>query len=227
MSFLDQFDVILLDLNGTFMFGHDRFGPAQDYYATYRASGGTRLDRAAVTAMVEHCLCELLRVYEDPAYFDNFPTLAEAFTAFAHAHVDDVPALCATFAAHELGSVPSAYVALLQHLSTTHRLGVVSNICGDPALWRAHFTSVGLASVFTTTVFSSDGRSIKPSSRIFHHALVAFQDAHRILFVGDSWERDMLPAKQFGWATAWISEVGSGGTDCVIPSLLALPTVAT
>ena len=30
MAFIDAFDVILLDLNGTFMFGHDRFGPEQD-----------------------------------------------------------------------------------------------------------------------------------------------------------------------------------------------------
>jgi len=37
--FLDQFPVLLLDMNGTFMFGHDRFGPDEDYYATYRPLG--------------------------------------------------------------------------------------------------------------------------------------------------------------------------------------------
>jgi FMN phosphatase YigB (HAD superfamily) len=45
------------------------------------------------------------------------------------------------------------------------------------------------------------------------------------VFVGDSWDRDMFPAKQLGWATAWISAVSSGDVDCVIPSLLALPSV--
>lgn len=227
MSFLDRFDVILLDLNGTFMFGHDRFGPDQNYYATYRASGGVRLDRARVTMMMDRCLRDLLRVYEDPAHFDDFPTLSEAFTAFADAHPDDLPALCATFAAHELGSVPPAHAALLQQLSTTHQLGVVSNICGDPASWRAHFTEVGLASVFTCTVFSSEGRTIKPSSRIFLRAFAALPDAHRILFVGDSWERDIVPAKQLGWATAWISDASVSDADCLIPNLLALPTVAS
>jgi putative hydrolase of the HAD superfamily len=227
MAFLDAFDVILLDLNGTFMFGHDRFGREQDYYATYRANGGTRSDRATVMTTMERCLDVLLRVYEDPAHVDDFPTLAEAFTVFAEAQADDVPALCATFAAHELGSVPTAHVAVLQQLSSSHRLGVVSNICGDPAVWRAHFAAIGLASVFTSTVFSSEGRSIKPSTRIFHRAFAAFPDAQRILFVGDSWERDIVPAQQLGLATAWISETGVGAADCVIPSLLALPTVAT
>jgi putative hydrolase of the HAD superfamily len=227
MAFLDAFDVILLDLNGTFMFGHDRFGPEQDYYATYRANGGMRSDRATVTTMMERCLDELLRVYEAPAYVDAFPTLSEAFAVFAEATADDLPALCATFAAHELGSVPPAHVAVLQQLSTSHRLGVVSNICGDPAIWRAHFATVGLGAVFSSTVFSSEGRSIKPSPRIFHQAFAAFPDAQRILFVGDSWERDIVPAQQLGLATAWISETGLGGADCVIPSLLALPTVAT
>jgi FMN phosphatase YigB (HAD superfamily) len=227
MPFLDPFDVILLDLNGTFMFGHDRFGPEQDYFATYQANGGTRLDRATLTTTMERCLDELLRMYEDPAHFDDFPTLPEAFTVFAGAQIDDLPTLCATFAAHELGSVPPAHAAVLQHLSTTHRLGLVSNICGDPAVWRAHFAAVGLASVFTSTVFSSEGRSIKPSSRIFQQAFAAFPDAQRILFVGDSWERDIVPAKQLGCATTWISDTGSGGADCVIPSLVALPTVAT
>jgi FMN phosphatase YigB (HAD superfamily) len=149
------------------------------------------------------------------------------FTEFAAAETDDLPALCATFAAHELGTVPPAHVAVLQNLSSSHRLGVVSNICGDPAAWRAHFVAVGLASVFTSIVFSSEGRSIKPSSRIFHQSFAAFPDAQRILFVGDSWYRDMVPAKQLGCATAWISDTGRGGADCVIPSLLALPTVAT
>lgn len=227
MSFLAQFDVILLDLNGTFMFGHDRFGPEQDYFATYRAHGGARLDRATVATTMERCLQELLRAYDDPAHVDDFPTLPEAFTAFADAHAEDLPTLCATFAAHELGVIPPAHAAVLQRLSASHRLGVVSNICGEPTVWRAHFAAVGLASVFTTTVFSSEGRSIKPSPQIFQQALAAFPDVQRILFVGDSWDRDMLPAKRLGWATAWISDTGAGDADCVIPSLLALPAVAT
>ena len=42
MAFLDRFAALLLDMNGTCMFGHDRFGPDQDYVATYRSHGGIR-----------------------------------------------------------------------------------------------------------------------------------------------------------------------------------------
>ena len=41
MRVLDRFKVILLDMNGTFMFGQDRFGPEEDFAATYRRLGGT------------------------------------------------------------------------------------------------------------------------------------------------------------------------------------------
>jgi putative hydrolase of the HAD superfamily len=227
MPFLDQFDVILFDLNGTFMFGHDRFGPEQDYFATYRSCGGTRLDRQVLASMVSRCLDRLMRVYNDPKYVDDFPTLEEAFTEFADAQPEDLQTLCATFAAHELGRVPPSHVSLLQQLSTSHQLGVVSNICSDPAPWRAYLSHVGLGSVFTSTVFSSEGRSIKPSPRLFQQAFDAFPHAKRILFVGDSWERDIVPAKQLGCATAWITDSVSSGADCVIPSILALPIATT
>ena len=40
-----------LDLNGTFMFGQDRFGSDQDYFATYRLLRGTGLDAGVVTTI--------------------------------------------------------------------------------------------------------------------------------------------------------------------------------
>ncbi len=43
---LAEFEAILFDLNGTLAEGYDRFGPEQDYHATYRRLGGRRLDAA-------------------------------------------------------------------------------------------------------------------------------------------------------------------------------------
>jgi len=48
MRFIDEFSAVLLDMNGTFMFGHDRLGPEEDYWETYRALGGSRLGRDQV-----------------------------------------------------------------------------------------------------------------------------------------------------------------------------------
>lgn len=58
---------------------------------------------------------------------------------------------------------------------------------------------LGLGSAFAGTVLSSDGRSITSSSRLFERARAAISDAQRTLFVGDSWDRDIVPVKQLGW----------------------------
>ena len=41
--FIDQFDVVLLDMSHTFMFDVDRFSDTEDYAATYRQVGGNLL----------------------------------------------------------------------------------------------------------------------------------------------------------------------------------------
>src|SRR3954469_11525308 len=77
MRFLDQFTVLLLDMNGTFVFGHDRLGPDQDYFATYARVGGRNLDRASVGRIVNGAIEALWRAYDDPERFDDFPSVAE------------------------------------------------------------------------------------------------------------------------------------------------------
>lgn len=37
--YIDRFSAVLLDMHGTFMFGHDRFGEGEDFHATYRGVG--------------------------------------------------------------------------------------------------------------------------------------------------------------------------------------------
>ena len=105
MNFLDQFGTVLLDMNGTFMFGHDRFGPDEDYFATYRAVGGSSLRRDEMLAIWHPSLETLLTTYDDPQRFDDFPTLAEVFTTYGAAP-SEIPVLERVFAAHEIGHVP-------------------------------------------------------------------------------------------------------------------------
>ncbi len=54
-------------------------------------------------------------------------------------------------------------------------------------------------------MFSSDTDSIKPSPLLFRRAIaeLGLAPAH-ILFVGDSLEADILPAKALGMGTAWV-----------------------
>lgn len=64
---LPHFSGVLLDVNGTFIFGEDRFGPDQDYYATYSNLGGQQLEPAAVRIAVLACYEHMSVIYEDPA----------------------------------------------------------------------------------------------------------------------------------------------------------------
>jgi putative hydrolase of the HAD superfamily len=226
MAFLDEFAVLLFDMNGTFMFGHDRFGPEQDYFATYRRLGGDRLTREQLLAVWTPSLAALLAIYETPANFDDFPTLAEVFAAHG-ASTTDIPLLERVFAAHEIGTVPAAHKAFLTHVARTHALGVVSNICAHPDLWLRSCASADVFTLFRALVFSSESRHIKPSPEIFAMALAQFQTSGPILFVGDSLERDIIPAKSLGLATAWIAPTGSAheAADRVVSALPELAWV--
>jgi HAD superfamily hydrolase (TIGR01549 family) len=224
MPFLDNFSVLLLDMNGTFMFGHDRFGPSEDYFATYQSLGGSRLDREALTSVM-HASCDaLLSIYETPEKCDDFPTLAEAFHLYGQASAEDLPTLERLFAAHEIGHVPPAHRDFLQRAAATHALGVVSNICSHPDLWLNAQEASGVFALFTARVFSSEGRSIKPSPALFRRALASFPTDARVLFIGDSLERDIIPAKDLGLSTAWIAPPGSAhpAADRVVTSLVDL-----
>ena len=227
MAFIDQFDVVLLDMNGTFMFGHDRLGPGEDFYQTYRTLGGGRLESHTVTSIMRSTCDTLLAIYEDPARFDDFPPLREVLPRHG-APEEEVETLERVFALHELGTSPPEHVRFLRGLARTHQLGVVSNICAPPAACEARLREIGLEGVFAHTIFSSEARSIKPSPGIFQRALSAVDPGARVLFVGDSLERDIRPAKGLGLSTAWIAPPGSGApaADVVITSLPELGTLA-
>jgi putative hydrolase of the HAD superfamily len=221
VRFLDQFDVVLLDMNGTFMFGHDRLGPEEDFHRTYHAVGGWKLDPPAVRAIMRATCDALQAAYDDPAHFDDFPTLREAFPRYGGAPLEEIEFLEQVFSLHELGSCPAEHAGFLRRLAGTHRLGVVSNICAPPDAVEARLRKAGLDGVFTHTTFSSAGRSIKPSPGIFRRALAAFPADARVLFVGDSLDRDIRPAWSLGLGTAWIAPAGAAAreADDVISSL--------
>jgi putative hydrolase of the HAD superfamily len=224
MKLLDRFSVLLLDMNSTFMFGEDRFGAGQDFHATYRAFGGTALTPAQVSAAIHDCFQGMLQLNKLPENFDNFPSLAEGLARFANAPKEEHPFLEQVFAAHERGTIPPAYAALLCRLSRTHQLGLVTNIWARKETWLSEFDRAGISGVFTCPIFSSDTRSIKPSPALFRAALSAFPANSRVLFAGDSLFRDIEPAKALGLATAWINPLGktSPHADYLLPNLLAI-----
>jgi FMN phosphatase YigB (HAD superfamily) len=209
---------LLLDLNGTFMFDQDRFGPAEDYHATYRSLGGRRLTAEAVRAGVDSCCVELEQLGHDPACFDAYPSVGETLRRLPATRDLPPPELALieqVIANHEVGRIPAAYAATLQALARTHRLGLVSNVWSRKDLYVTELGRAGVLDSFEVTVFSSDGPSIKPSRALFDRAVAAF-DLRRceVVVVGDSLRCDVGGAAAAGLASVWIDHhrEGSGAS---------------
>ena len=206
---LDRFPVLLLDMNRTFMFGADRFGPDEDYAATYRNLGGT-LPPEQVHALITACYDYLAVRYRDPAYHDGFPTVPQALRALPEAvgvSEPNLERLARTFAAHEVGQVPEAYAAGLHRLAATHRLALIADIWAESEPWRHALRRAGVLDLFEVVVFSSDLGSVKPSPRAFYRVMeqmgVGPSDC---VMIGDSARRDVGAAKAAGVATIWIGD---------------------
>jgi len=225
MKLLDTVSVILLDMNSTFMFGEDRFSPAEDYYATYRDLGGHRLTPGEVSLAIQACYEGLSRDYENPEKYSAFPSLADGFRLYSGADEGDLEHLVDTFACHELGFIENHYAQFLRALAITHTLGLVANIWAPKDRWLREFKRAGIQDVFTTTVFSSDLGCIKPAPAIYEKALEGTgARPAEALFVGDSLKYDMEGAKNMGFNTVWIDpdQRDHPMADYVIPTLLDL-----
>jgi putative hydrolase of the HAD superfamily/5'-nucleotidase len=229
---LSRFAAVLLDMNGTVMFGGDRFGPDQDYAATYRTLGGSRLATEIVQTTITACYATMERIYNDPARCDSFPRVLDTLRTLPHAKgLDDAELkhLEGVVAQHERGQVPDAYAAYLRNLARSHPLGLVANILSQKDLWLQEFRRVGVLDLFAVTVFSSDTSSVKPSRKLFDQAMTAFPARPaEMVFVGDSLRCDIAGAAAAGLGTVWIDRAGSGRRagdpqpDFVVRDLLEL-----
>jgi FMN phosphatase YigB (HAD superfamily) len=225
MRFIDQFGAILFDMCGTFMFGHDRVGPNEDFFATYLRLGGTRLTREQVTDAMRLGLDVIRYKYNSRDFYEDFPSVAEVYAPFVAE--EDLPDVEAVFTAHEIGTIPAENEVFLREVAKSHWIGVVSNICAHPDAWVPVSPNVETFRAFHCLVFSSEGRTIKPARAIFDRALAAAPKDKPILFVGDDLNRDIIPAKSLGLGTAWISKTGSKhpDADVVVERLTDLATL--
>src|SRR3954462_5595144 len=97
-------------------------------------------------------------------------------------------------------------------------LGVVSNGCGNVDKLCADF---GYAPFLSVVVDSRRVGLFKPDPAIFRHAAEKLgRDPGEILMVGDSFDRDVRPAKEIGMKTAWLE--GVEPRDCPDPALVDL-----
>jgi putative hydrolase of the HAD superfamily len=97
-------------------------------------------------------------------------------------------------------------------------LGVVSNGCGNVDKLCADF---GYTPFLSVIVDSRRVDLFKPDPAIFLHAAGKLGgDPGTMIMVGDSFDRDILPAKKAGMKTAWLK--GTAARECPDPSLVDL-----
>lgn len=213
-------------MNSTFMFGEDRFGPDENYAATYHHLGGT-LPAQTVHTAINACLEYLDERYPDPVYHDAFPTVAETFRhldATRHLPAEEQALLALTFAVHERGYISETYASALHQLAQTHQLALVADIWAEKTLWLEELNRAGVLNLFDALVFSSDIGSVKPSPRPFLLAGETLNAAPGdCLVIGDSVRRDIGGAARAGIAALWIGE-GEPPASAIgsVPSLLDL-----
>jgi HAD superfamily hydrolase (TIGR01549 family) len=210
--FIDQFDVILLDMARTFMFNVDRFSAREDFASTYRRIGGKTLSANKVRQIITDLVSTIEPDYQNPRCMEHFPSVRSYLNALPSSQAlpsHELDLLEQVFALHETGEISASYADALHQLRHTHRLGVVSDIWSRKDLFLQEFERAGVFHLFDVIVFSSDHGCVKPSSVLFRKALAAFRvDRNRIVFVGDNLQRDVIGAKSAGLATIWINAAG-------------------
>jgi len=206
--FIDDYQVLLLDMGNTFMFGGDRFGDGEDYYATYQQAGGTTLSSEEVHMHITDVFRRMLTAARDPSCVDDFGDVArflrtsETTSGVSMAEQD---LLIKVFSRHEVGTIDDAHVHALHRLRASHTLGLVSNVWSPSGIFESALQEAGVRDLFSVRVWSSDHLSIKPSARLFQKALQGFSiSPERVVYVGDNPKRDVAGAKAVGMATVWI-----------------------
>jgi putative hydrolase of the HAD superfamily len=91
---------------------------------------------------------------------------------------------------------------LLDRIRSHYRLGLVSNFYGNVAIICEE---AGLSRSLDVIVDSARIKSSKPNPKIFLIALATLDlPPEQVVFVGDSYERDMIPARELGMKTLWL-----------------------
>jgi FMN phosphatase YigB (HAD superfamily) len=191
---------LLLDMNGTFMFGEDRFGDSEDFSIHYFKIGGT-LPQYEINRIVRAAYQYLDTRYPDENYRHSFPSLESAILEVGGEALDrkEIEKIIETFAFHELGHIPNEYAVALHKLRHRFTLAAVIDIWSPKKAWLKEFERVGITGLFSAVSFSSDHGMVKPSPKPFELVLSQLGIVGpEAIVVGDSPRRDLGGAKSAG-----------------------------
>lgn len=119
---------------------------------------------------------------------------------------------------------------VVEELARKYKLVLVSNFYGNIQTILKDF---GLSDFFSDIVESSVVGVRKPDPAIYRLGVEAMGfEAQKVLVVGDSFSKDVVPAKAVGCKVAWLKGEGWGGEvidesvpDVIMTDLVQLPTL--
>jgi putative hydrolase of the HAD superfamily len=206
---------ILFDMGGTL----DGEGHWLDRFVALYKKCGLDLPRESIRQAFDEA--ERRAAIDDEIAVSNLKQMVELHVGWQLAHLglkerENKQCLVENFvgAVHAGTATNKQILANLDELG--FRLGVVSNGCGNTVKLCKDF---GYASHLSVIVDSRCVGLFKPDPAIFLHAANQLGcDPETILMVGDSFDRDIRPAKFIGMKTAWLE--GTTIRDCPEPALV-------
>ena len=193
---------ILFDMGGTL--DGDGLHWLERFLALYR-SFGVGLSRELIRQAFDEA--ERRSARDDTIASANLRQMIELHVQWQLAHLGlKDPALARHLAEGFITPVRKAVADNARLLATLveggFQLGVVSNGCGNVEKLCADF---GYTPFLSVIVDSRRVGLFKPDPAIFLHAAEKLgRDPNTIMMVGDSFERDVVPAKRAGMKAAWL-----------------------
>ena len=201
-EFIKDFDILVFDMGKTIMFNGDRFDKDQDYEKTYSSFGGKNLTNKTLHEIIYYIYGSLLKRSRDEKYQDDMLTVEELIRIdpyFKNINVIDKNLIEKVFAFHECGVVSESCRVALEMLSETHKLGLISNVWCKSVYFIEQLKKDKVYSLFDITIFSSDYKSVKPSSKLFNITIEHFGELpENIIYIGDNYKRDVVRSKNTG-----------------------------
>lgn len=150
---------------------------------------------------------------------------------FADHGIDDTATVTAVSHAYEQvrresGVVPYHGInQLLADLKTNYKLGLLTN--GPSEMQWEKIEALGFAQYFDAVIVAGDVGIYKPDVRVFQMLLTRLDvSAEASLFVGDTYEADIVGAHQTGMYSAWIKRTEDTMTDSVQPTFVISDTTS-
>jgi len=196
---------LLLDMNSTFMFGEDNFGPSEKFSEYYHDIGG-KLSVNTINEVIRYVYHYLDIRYPDVKFRECFPSLETVITENPEYDfsTQEIKKIIRTFAYHEMGAISTEYVDVLHKLNSRFTLSVVIDIWAPKKTWLNLFNDLNINQLFMASSFSSDHGMVKPSPSPFNMVIenLGVTKEHSLM-IGDSIRRDLGGAE-------------AAGIDCVL-----------